>query len=111
MADLAPPKTKFSLQIGLVGAVREPPLLEGRVIPAKAGIHLVPDPTMGPRFREGDGEGNSHSLASRVALRKWVYLLAMRQSVVPPTFRACPERSEGSASADLKVSATVNAFA
>jgi hypothetical protein len=38
-----------------------------------------------------------------VALRKWVYLYAMRQSVVAPTFR--------SASADLKVSSTVNAFA
>ncbi|SPE25910.1 hypothetical protein SBA2_270020 [Acidobacteriia bacterium SbA2] len=28
-------------RIGLVGAVREPPLLEGRVIPAKAGIHFT----------------------------------------------------------------------
>jgi len=34
LADLAPPKITLFLRIGLVGAAREPPLLEGCVIPA-----------------------------------------------------------------------------
>jgi hypothetical protein len=33
-----------------------------------------------------------------------------QQKPVAPTFRACPERSEGSARADLKVSATIATF-
>ncbi|SPE23846.1 hypothetical protein SBA2_170002 [Acidobacteriia bacterium SbA2] len=48
-------------RIGLVGAVREPLLLEGRVITAKAGIQLVPGSTMGLRLR-GDDDADFHCL-------------------------------------------------
>jgi hypothetical protein len=46
------------------------------------------------------------SLPSSVARENQVYFSDLSQVGVAPTFRACPERSEGSASADLKVSAT-----
>ena len=39
-----------NLGVRMVGVVREPPLLESHVIPAKAGIHLPPDPQWAPAF-------------------------------------------------------------